>query len=160
MPNSAVLDLHGYTWSEALLAYIEFHNHAVNSVGGTTIGRREIIHGYGSTGEGGVILRRLRAYLERHSDQVLVAYDSNLGHTYVTPIAALPEIGNMLQEEILEYCDGPRSQSKITGKFRRHGDRVVMAAIRALEREGKLKKEDKGKHKSYRSLSLPLPLSP
>lgn len=152
MSDSTVLDLHGYTWAEALAAYIEFHNSAVHVAGGAAIGRREIIHGYGSTGEGGVILRRLRAYLERHPDHVQVEYDSNRGHTNVIPLAALPKIEDMLREEILGYCDVPRAASKITGKFRRHGNPAVMAAIGALEREGRLKREDTGRHRLYRSV--------
>jgi len=152
MPDRPVLDLHGCTWAEALVAFIEFHNQVVHLAGGASIGRREIIHGYGSTGEGGVILLRLRAYLARHPDKVQVEYDSNRGHTYVTPLAALPGIGDMLGEEIWGYCDEPRTQSKITGKFRRHGDPAVLAAIRVLEREGRLKREDKGTHKLYRSV--------
>jgi hypothetical protein len=151
MPDSAVLDLHGYSWAEALAAYIEYHNQALRLASGGAVGRREIVHGYGSTGEGGVILRRLRPYLERHPEQVQVAYDSNLGHTYVTPLSALPEIEDMLQEEILDYCDKPRTQSKIAGKFRRHGDPAVLVALRALAREGRLKRSDMDKHKSYQS---------
>jgi len=150
--SNPVLDLHGYTWAQALPAVIEFHNRAVHLAGGATVGRLEIVHGYGSTGEGGVILRRLRAYLARHPDKVQVEYDRNVGHTYVIPLAALPGIEDILLEEILGYCDEPRTQSKITGKFRRHGDPTVLAAIRVLEREGRLKREDRGAHKLYRSV--------
>jgi len=149
---SDVLDLHGHNWAEALAAFIEFHNRAIHLSAGATISRLESVHGYGSTGEDGVILKRLRAYLERHREQVRVEYDGNPGHTYVTPVSGLPKIGDMLQEEIVDYCDEPRTLTKITGRFRWHGDPAVLTAIRLLEREGRLKKEDQGKHTLYRSL--------
>ena len=55
----------------------------------------EIIHGYGSTGEGGTIRTRLRKFLERHSAlleyQIGEDVDDNMGHTFIHPVEPTPQ---------------------------------------------------------------------
>ena len=53
------------------------------------MGSLDVVHGYGSTGEGGVIRGRLRGFLERHNDCLEFRpgenVDGNQGHTIVIP---------------------------------------------------------------------------
>ena len=146
--TNRTLDLHGMTWLEALPAFIEFYNRAVAR---GDAARLEVVHGYGSTGEGGVLLKRLRAFLASHAESLEVQTDSNPGHTFVTPHIALPDTIDMLCEDILAYCDTPRPQSKIIGKFRWSGQPEVLQAIRTLESQRRLTTKLKGALKMYES---------
>ena len=65
----------------------------------------------------------------------------------MTPLALLPEIEDMLVEKIIDYCDQPRAQSKIIGKFRINGDPAVLSALRTLEKQGRLSATHNGKVK-------------
>ena len=149
MNNNRTLDLHGMTWLEALPAFIEFYNGAVARGDRAKL---EIVHGYGSTGEGGVLLKRIRAFLESHAESLEVQTDSNPGHTFVVSKAALPNIVDMLYEDILAYCDTAKPQSKIIGKFRRSGQPEVLQALRTLESQRRLIARLKGKLKVYESV--------
>ena len=149
MNANCILDLHGMAWLEALPAFIEFYNGAVAR---GDKARLEVVHGYGSTGEGGVLLKRIRGFLESHAESLEVHLDSNPGHTFVTPNIALPDTMDMLCEDILAYCDTPRPQSKIIGKFRRSGQPEVLQAIRRLESQRRLTATLKGALKVYESV--------
>ena len=146
------LDLHGLTWIEALPSFLEFYNSAAQLSASKPVGRLEIVHEYGSTGVGGVLGKRLRAFLEQYPDRVQIQLDGNPGHTYVTPLAVLPEIEDMLVEKIIDYCDQPKSQSKIIGKFRINGDPAVLSALRTLEKQGRLSATHNGKVKVFVSV--------
>lgn len=155
------IDFHGKTWADALPEFIALYNRALaeqaggggNSGGVITL---DVIHGYGATGVGGVLKRRIRGYLARHTERLEFrpgeAVDGNQGHTLVTPARPLPETAELLAEQILEYCETPRAQSKITGRFRRYGDPQTLQAIRSLERQGRLRADPGGKVKRYRAV--------
>ena len=64
--------------------------------------------------------------------------DGNQGYTLVKPLKRLPDVEDLLAEAILEYCDRPRTRSKIMGKFRSHGQPRILQAIRSLEKQGRL----------------------
>lgn len=131
------LDLHGETWAEAKADFIEAYNQAFRQAGWKTL---DVVHGYGSTGQGGVIRTRLRAFLDRYPAYLTYKQDSNPGHTIVMPLKALPSLGNQLAEEIWDYCAAPRPVSKIMGKFRRYGDAKVQDAIDDLLSQHRLRK--------------------
>ena len=65
------LDLHGRTWAEAQQEFVHFYNHSLDQATDPNSIQLRVIHGYGSNGEGGVIRKRLRAFLDRHSDRDL-----------------------------------------------------------------------------------------
>jgi hypothetical protein len=138
------LDLHGHTVEEALRLFIDFYNRHVRS-GSQSV---RVIHGYGSSGEGGKIRRKIRLFLEgeagsldwRPGEDVA----GNPGVTIVFPRRLLPEPGNQLASDILEYCSIARTESKIAGQFRKHPARDIKLAIRALVRQGRLKTILKG----------------
>ena len=149
------VDLHGKTWSEGLADFIDRYNRTLRSGNGTSE-TLDVVHGYGSSGAGGTMRIRIRSFLERHSR--LLEYmpgetvDGNPGHTIVLPARPLPEIGDLLAEQVWEYCETPRAQSKITGRFRRYGDPQVLQAIRALEKQGRLRVASKGRVKVYEAV--------
>ena len=152
--NERSLDLHGMTRDDAKKAFIEFYNGAVLGSGGRAI-RLDIVHGYGSTGVGGVIRGWLRGYLERHPTYLEYKpgeeMDGNKGHTFVMPLKELPSMGQDLTEEIWAYCVNPRAQSKIIGKFRRYGDAEVMRVIKLMEKQGRLRASTHGPARTYQA---------
>ncbi len=153
--ESRELDLHSRTWSESLEEFIAFYNHALDLAGDSTGVQLTIIHGYGSSGEGGVLRNRLRIFLLRFADRLEFTLgeevDGNQGCTFVTPLKYLPGNDELLAEAIRSYCERPRARSKVMGKFRRHSQPMVMQAIRSLEKQGRLRKHSKNGRMMYES---------
>jgi len=155
-PADAIrLDLHAHTASEALEAFREAYNRQVNLRSSRPL---EIVHGYGSSGEGGIIRSRLRAFLQSHSQRLVFRpgelIDGNPGYTLVYPKAPLPSQAENLNDEIEAFCATPRSEEKIAGKFRRYGDVAIRTALRELERQDRITSVYKGKFKHYVSVSV------
>ena len=83
------LDLHGKTWAEALEEFVDAYNRAVQP-GGHACRTLTVIHGYGASGNGGVLRTRFRKFFEKHEslmeftpgEKVSV---TNPGYTLVTP---------------------------------------------------------------------------
>jgi hypothetical protein len=65
MPETRSIDLHTRTVSEAIREFVRFYNACVRA---GFHGRLEVIHGYGSSGSGGVIREELRKYLKAHEE--------------------------------------------------------------------------------------------
>ena len=149
------LDLHGHTWQEALQEFTRVYNAAVESAPEIASLEIVVIHGYGSTGEGGVIRHRFRAFLKRFPECVEFTPGeealANQGCTVVKPLTKLPSSHDILEEQIAGYCDYPRTKNAIAGKFRRHGDRRVSDAIQTLMRQGRLCRTRKNKHLVYKA---------
>ena len=138
------IDLHGLTWKESLARFIEAYNGAFDCTGKPSGVQVRVIHGYGSTGEGGVLRKRIRSFCQRFEDHLEVTageeIDGNRGCTVVNPIRRLPDMHEMLAEQIRVYCKRPRSRSKVLGRFRRHGQPNIMLAVRLLEKQGCLRR--------------------
>ena len=143
------IDLHGMTWRQAREEFIKVFNETARNASGATPTWMEVIHGYGSSGEGGVIRHRLRRYLSQHEPFLRFitgeSQDGNEGHTFITPLKSLPIGDEELEELILDYCERPRTIDKITGQFHRHGFPAVKASVSALERSGALKSAIRGR---------------
>ena len=135
------LDLHGKIWAEAKADFIGAYNNACRQLGRQAL---DVVHGYGSTGRGGVIRQRLRAFLDRYPTHLTYrpgeAIDNNPGHTLVAPLKLLPTLEDQLADEIWDYCSAPRPLSKIMGRFRRHGDPKVQHAIDELVSQHRLRR--------------------
>jgi hypothetical protein len=144
------LDLHGYTAQQALETFLSYYNRQVRA---GVRHRIEVVHGYGSSGEGGLIRKRLRAFLSAFPDRVSFTpgenLDGNPGNTLVHPKSLLPEKTDTLQAEILAYCRIARTEEKILGEFRRYGDAEVMATLKTLAKQGRLATKWKGKNKRF-----------
>jgi len=86
------IDVHGRSVTEAMRAFIAFYNGCLRKGYRESI---EVIHGYGSSGTGGVILQELRRYLAANAGRLesFVPGESvgNLGVTIVYPKKILPE---------------------------------------------------------------------
>ena len=153
--NLRILDLHGLTWAEAEATFIEFYNQTLRQAGKDSVGL-DVVHGYGSTGIGGVLLTRLRGFLGRYEScldfQAGEKVDGNPGHTIVVPLKPLPSLQDQLSQDIWDFCDRPRSQSKIIGKFRRHGETAVLSSIKTLEKQKRLRPSNQGAHKLYQAV--------
>ena len=136
------LDLHGKTWLQARDEFIAFYNAALG--GGRAGVTLTVVHGYGSTGEGGVLRKRLRAYLDGLGDYLEYTpgeqIDGNPGCTYIAPQKRIPDLEDALEADILRFCETGKTRGKIIGKFRRRGQPKTLDAIRALERHGRLVK--------------------
>ena len=154
-PNLHTLDLHGLTWAEAEASFIEFYNQVLREVGKDSV-RLDIVHGYGSSGIGGVLVTRLRRFLARYASclefKAGERVDGNPGHTIVVPLKPLPSLRDQLSQDIWDFCDRPRSKSKIIGKFRRHGEMVVLSTIKTLEKQKRLNPSNQGAHKLYQAV--------
>ena len=152
------LDLHEKTWNEALAEFIAFYNQAIQRAADVPQSRLNVIHGYGSSGAGGVLRKRLRNFLQEQSAAGRLEFtpgehaDANPGHTLVQPLLPLPATHEILAEEIWAYCKRPRTLSKISGKFRRHGEPAVKAAIESLVRQRRLRLAGKGSRKTYEAI--------
>jgi len=144
------LDLHGYTVDEALRLFVDYYNRHLQR--GAT-GPIRVIHGYGSTGQGGKIRPKFREYL----NEVLGKLDwipgerveANDGITIVYPRQTLPTREKRLEQDILVFCSAPRTESKITGQFRKDSPAEIKRAIRNLVRSGRLREVFKGNHQTY-----------
>ena len=144
------LDLHGRTSDEALRVFVQVYNQHVRR------GSREslrVIHGYGSTGEGGKIRRKIRAFLETADANLEWKcgedVEGNPGLTIVYPGQALPSLENELASKMLHFCSIPRTESKIAAEFRKYSPREIKLVIRTLVRQGRIQEVLKGGRQTY-----------
>ena len=105
-PDLRVLDLHGLTWAEAEVSFIEFYNQTVRPAGRAAV-RLDVVHGYGSSGIGGVLVTRLRGFLGRYESclefKAGERLDGNPGHTIVVPLKPLPSLRDQLSQDIWDF---------------------------------------------------------
>lgn len=123
-------------------------------------GKLMIVHGYGSSGRGGVLRDHVRRWLTeqgidflrgelagRNPGVTTVLLDS-AGRT-ASPAAVPPAAADDLPAAILALCAVPQPMDKLAGKLRRHGDVVVRHAIDRLVKSGALRVVQKGRLKAY-----------
>jgi len=144
------INLHGYTVRKALELFIAYYNSSIQNQKDIKIC---VVHGYGSTGEGGKIRSALRNFLNEHNDRLQwfcgESIDGNAGTTYIQAIKTLPKTFENLAKDILNYCQTPKTKDKIAGYFRNHGDQCILKAIKFLEKKKMIHIVWKGKHKCY-----------
>ena len=145
------LDLHGLTVAEALDRFVEQYNNRVKNGQG---GAWTVVHGYGSSGEGGAIRQRLRAFLDRHADKLRFEageLHGNPGSTWVYPKLRLPDRRERLALAIVAYCATPRSDEKVIREFIGEGGPQVKELLRSLVKQGQLKMVAKGARSQYQA---------
>lgn len=138
------LDLHGYTVAEAIEVFVQHYNTRVDN---NQVGSWKIIHGYGSTGRGGVIRVKLRAFLDEHLDKLRYEAGDDYGDpgwTFVSPKVRLPDQRQRIAATILSFCSEPKAEEKILREFGKMGEVQVKRAIRSLAKQGRLKTVNKG----------------
>ena len=134
------LDVHGLTGNEAMKVFVESYNRQVR---GSSREPLRVIHGSGSSGEGGKIRPKLRQMLAEAGPNLDWKagedLENNPGVTIVFPRKIIQPRENDLEAAILEFCAIPRTESKISGQFRKCDPREIKQAIRALLRRGQVK---------------------
>ena len=141
------LDLHGYQVVEAIDIFVKHYNERVKRGDLSPI---SVIHGYGSTGEGGRIKTALLKLLNTSEENLSFQQEVwNSGKTVIYPVKALPPGAGIISSEIVDYCHLPRTESKVLGKFRRFGDLNVKNTLRRLVKQGILSRERKGRLTVY-----------
>lgn len=152
MPSPAdKLDLHGLTVAEAVERFVEQYNLRVKR---GQLACWTVVHGYGSSGEGGAIRSRLRGLLDRHPDKLRYEAGDNYGNpgwTWVYPKLHLPDRRERLASEILGFCSEPKAEEKILSKFASHGGVQVKEALRSLTKQERLKAVSKGVRTAYQA---------
>ena len=149
------LDLHGKTWPEALEEFVDAYNKAVQP-GGHACRILRVVHGYGSTGSGGVLRTRFRKFFEKHESRMEFTPGEKLsvnpGYTLVTPKYPLPGTDAVLSELVWDYCERAKPMGRVVGQFRRYGTPRVQQAVRSLEGQKRLRKVAKGKSSGYQAV--------
>jgi hypothetical protein len=144
------LDVHGMTVNEALKLFADSYNRHVKSSSREPL---RVIHGWGSSGEGGKIrpkLRQLLADAEQNLEwKAGEDVEGNPGVTIVYPRKVIQPRESELETAILEFCSVPRTESKIAGQFRKYEPREVKQAVRALLRRGQIKEILRVNHTAY-----------
>ena len=115
-----------------------------------------VVHGYGSTGNGGVLRTRFRKFFEKHESRMEFTpgekVSVNPGYTLVTPRYPLPGTDAVLSELVWDYCEQAKPMGRIVGQFRRYGTPRVQQAVRTLEGQKRLRKVMKGKSSAYQAV--------
>ena len=125
------LDLHGYTAAEAIEAFVKHYNERVKR---NQLGCWKVIHGYGSTGVGGAIRTRLRAFLDLHPEKVHYEPGDRYGDPgwcFVYPKQHLPGQQERLATAILDFCTEGKTEEKIIREFVRHGEPQMKQTVRS-----------------------------
>jgi hypothetical protein len=143
-PATDDLDLHGYIVAEAIEQFVRYYNSRADN---DQYGCFKIIHGYGSSGEGGAIRVKLRAFLDAHLDKLRYESGDNYGGpgwTWVYPKVRLPDQPERIAAAILSFCADGKTEQKILREFAKLGEVQVKQAVRSLAKQGKLKIVNKG----------------
>jgi len=115
-------------------------------------GMIKVIHGFGSSGQGGVIRSRLRGLMFANRSAMTIvlgeAYD-NPGVTFVEPRRLIPTSEDRLAGEVVAFCSTPKPYDRIEKKFARHGAAVVRKTVESLIRNGSLTGSMKRGMKQY-----------
>lgn len=131
------IDLHNMNRDEALRFFIQKYNEAFKA------GYRDeiiVIHGYGSSGKGGIIKKTFKEFLDAHKTSVSYRVDVNPGATLVTPLGRINDLQDLMTTEILEFCSKtPKTLDKIKGNFfKKYRNNEINTCVKRLIRQGLL----------------------
>ena len=128
------IDLHHLTVNEAIRIFIEKYNKSYK-----TEKQIEVIHGYGSGGQGGKIKKAFHKFLTNNNEFLKFEVGLNPGLTYIYPKKKLPSYESTLEKEILNFCELPKSLSKIESRFlKKYSVNEIKIEIKKLIKAGKL----------------------
>jgi hypothetical protein len=145
------LDLHGFTVAEAIEQFVLHYNTRVDN---NQFGCWKVIHGYGSTGAGGVIRVKFRAFLDEHLDKLRYEIGDGFGDpgwTFVYPKVRLPHQRERMAAAILSFCSEPKNEDEILRELINMGEVQVKKTVRSLSRQGKLMTVNKGAKVLYQA---------
>jgi hypothetical protein len=146
------LDLHGYTVAKAIEVFVRHYNTRVDN---NQFGSWKIIHGYGSTGQGGAIRVKFHAFLDEHLDKLRYEAGDDYGDpgwTFVYPKVRLPDQRERMAAVILSFCSEGKTEDRILREFAKLGQAQVKQAVRSLAKQGKLKMVNKGAKVLYQAV--------
>jgi hypothetical protein len=144
--------LHGLTVAEAIEQFVQYSNTRVDN---NQFGCFRIIHGYGSTGKGGAIRAKLRAFLDQHLDKLRYEAGDDYGDpgwTLVYPKVRLPDQRERMSAAILSFCSDGKAEEKILREFGKLGNVQVKQVVRSLAKQGKLKTVNTGAKVLYQAV--------
>lgn len=143
-----IIDLHNMTCDDAIRFFIKRYNEAFKS---GYRGKIEVIHGYGSGGKGGIIKKKLRAFLLENKNSLNFSIDTNPGVTFITPLKSIPNMKNAISRDILDFCkNSPKSMDKIKGNFfKTYTNKEIVSAVNSLSKTGELETLLKKNYKVY-----------
>lgn len=145
------IDLHGMNVAMAAEYFIKSYNSALKR--GENL---RVIHGYGRDGHSSKIkkyITKLAMYEFGICDIVTgEKIDGNPGYTIIRPKKQMPETNIILEGEIFEFCEAPKTVEKIIGNFRKYGEPMVLEALKKMEKTGVLKSGYKGRYKVYSAM--------
>lgn len=128
------IDLHHLTVNESLRIFIEKYNKNYKSEK-----KIEVIHGYGSGGNGGKIKKAFHKFLTDNKEFLKFEVGLNPGLTYIYPKKKLPSYESALEKEMLNFCEVPKSLSKIEGRFlKKYSINEIKSEIKKLIKTEKL----------------------
>ena len=154
MPSATdQLDLHGLTAADAIERFVVEYNLRIKRA---QFACWTVVHGYGSTGTGGVIRSKLRKFLDEHPDKL--RYEpgdsyGNPGWTWVHPKLRLPDRTERLALAVLAFCSASRVEEKILREFTGADGVQVKAIIRSLVKQGRLKSINQGSTTQYQAVA-------
>lgn len=142
------LDLHGYYALEALNHFIREYDSLAKK------GQKEliVIHGYGSTGTGGVLLKTIRNYCLKQQINFIPGdeIDFNPGYTKVIIDKRISPENRSLNAELLEFLQTPKPLSKILNQFRNEDEVKIQQRLKKLVKEQILEIILKGRSRCYK----------
>jgi hypothetical protein len=129
-----IIDLHHLSVNKAIRVFIEKYNKYYKFEN-----QIEVIHGYGSSGQGGKIKKDFHKFLSKNKEFLTFEIGLNPGLTYIYPKKKLPSYESSLEKEILIFCKLPKSLSKIENKFiKKYSINEIKAEIKRLVKKEKL----------------------
>lgn len=144
------IDLHHMNRNEAIRFFVSKYNEIFKD---GYRGSINVIHGYGSSGKGGVIKKTFKEFLNTHKKYLSYTVDVNPGVTIVTPIKSIPLLIDEISIEILNYCSSaPRSMDKIKGSFfKKYSNQEITSSVKRLVKQDKLEVILKKKGDTYKT---------
>jgi hypothetical protein len=152
MPGETI-DLHGLSVDVAMQTFIERCNQLFS---GGYRGTIAVVHGYGSSGQGGAIKERLKSFLVKHADYFdAPAWDGgNPGVTAIRQLKLLPaEHAGGVHEQIIVFLQAPKTEAKILAKFHARPVAEIKGLLRELRGRGLICEINKSGQRAWQSVS-------
>jgi hypothetical protein len=128
------IDLHHLNVNDAIRIFIEKYNENYKKEE-----KIEVIHGYGSGGKGGKIKKEFQKFIKQNNKFLKYEIPLNPGATYIYPKKMLPPYKNSLEIEIFEFCNSPKSLSKIERKFlKKYTIQEIKSSVKKLTKTNQL----------------------
>lgn len=147
------VDLHGFTVDDAIREFVRRCNTLFK---GGYRGDIVVVHGYGSSGQGGAIKERLKGFLSRHADffDAPAWNTGNPGATMLRQLKLLPaaKAGGMHQQ-ILDFLVSAKTEPKILARFHSRPMKEIRAILQELRRDGLIAETQRNGQKAW--LAMP-----